>query len=42
MAKEIGNMILQKDGTNNVTEYLNLNLYTILRRDEWGHGKSLK
>ena len=41
MAEEIGNWMLQIDGTNNVTEYLNLNLYTILGKDKWGHGKPL-
>ena len=38
-AMDIGNNMLHIDGTHNVSCYKNLILYTILGRDEWGHGK---
>ena len=37
-AIKIGNAVLHIDGTHNVTQYVNMNLYTVLGRDEWGHG----
>lgn len=37
-AREIGGAVLHVDGTHNTTQYVNTNLFTILGRDEWGHG----
>ena len=41
-AEEIGNGMLHINSTHNVTTYLNLNLYTTLGRDKWGHGELLE
>ncbi|KAJ7611272.1 hypothetical protein FB45DRAFT_760684 [Roridomyces roridus] len=39
MYEERGGGMLYIDATHNVTMYENLNLTTIIVRDEWGHGK---
>lgn len=41
-ARHLGSYMLHIDGTHNVSCYKNMILYTILGRDEWGHGEPFK
>lgn len=38
VAERRARFIIHIDGTHNVTQYKNLNLFTLLVVDEWGHG----
>ena len=38
-ALKYGQSVLFVDGTHNCTHYLNTNLYTIMARDDYGHGE---
>jgi hypothetical protein len=36
----LGNSFMGIDATHNTTHYENFNLFTLIVRDKWGHGKS--
>ena len=36
--QEIGNGFLGIDATHNTTQYMGLQLFTVIARDRWGHG----
>jgi hypothetical protein len=35
----LGNFFIGIDATHNTTHYENVSLFTVIARDQWGHGK---